>query len=476
MEFEQDPKKKRFFRRIATVSTFGGLLFGYDTGVINGSLSYMTRKDQLNLNPMTEGLVTSGLLFGAALGAIIGGSLSDKYGRKTIIKLLAIVFVFATLGCAISPTASILIACRFILGLAVGGASVIVPTFLAEISPTEVRGSIVTRNEVMIVIGQLLAYILNAILGNVFNTPSIWRYMIVIATIPALILWVGMFTVPETPRWLAANGKISDALEVLRKIRTQHQADDEIKQISDIIEADKHLERATLKDLNIPWIRHLVLIGVGIAITQQIPGINMMMYYGTTILEKAGFGTQVALVANIGNGLMSVTAALVYMKFFANRFGRRTLLLVGLSGTTLTMLAMTIFTNVLAGSPMLPYVVLTLTIVFLAFFQGCLGPIVWLLLAEIFPLRIRGLGMGISVFFLWITNFFIGLLFPTMLSNLGLSGSFAVFVVLGVMGLIFVYNCVPETLGKSLEELEKHFKSYKSKNKKNETNINRQIT
>jgi major inositol transporter-like SP family MFS transporter len=193
------------------------------------------------------------------------------------------------------------------------------------------------------------------------------------------------------------------------------------------------------------------------------------MYYGTSILEKAGFGTQVALVANIGNGLMSVTAALVYMRFFANRFGRRTLLLVGLTGTTITMLLMTITTNVLAGSPILPYVVLTLTIIFLAFFQGCLGPIAWLLLAEIFPLRIRGLGMGISVFFLWITNFFIGLLFPTMLSNLGLSGSFSVFVVLGVLGWTFVYKCVPETLGKSLEELEKHFKSYKSKNQKTET-------
>jgi len=317
----------------------------------------------------------------------------------------------------------------------------------------------------MIVIGQLLAYILNAILGNVFNTPSIWRYMIVIATIPAIILWVGMFTVPETPRWLAANGKISEALEVLRKIRTQHQADDEIKQISDIIEADKHLEHASFKDLNTPWIRHLVLIGIGIAITQQIPGINIMMYYGTTILEKAGFGTRIALVANIANGLMSVAAAVVYMKFFANRFGRRFLFLVGLSGTTLTMLAMSILTHTLAGSSMLPYIVLIFTIIFLAFFQGCLGPIAWLLLTEIFPTRIRGLGMGISVCFLWITNFFIGLVFPTMLSSFGLSGSFAVFVVLGVMGLIFVYNCVPETLGKSLEELEKHFKSYKSKNK-----------
>ncbi|MBW9150508.1 sugar porter family MFS transporter [Clostridium sp. CM028] len=461
---EQNLKKKKFLSKIAFISTLGGLLFGYDTGVINGSLSYMARKDQLDLNTITEGLVTSGLLFGAAIGAVVGGRLSDRYGRKTIIKFLAIVFVFATLGCSISSSASILIFCRFILGLAVGGASVIVPTFLAEISPTHLRGSIVTQNEVMIVIGQLLAYILNAILGNVFDTPGIWRYMIVIATIPAIILWVGILTVPETPRWLAANGKFYQALEILRKIRNEEDAEEEIKEIEQVIQAEKNLECATFKDLNTPWIRHIVLIGIGIAVTQQIPGINIMMYYGTTILEKAGFGTRMALIANIANGLMSVIAAVIYMKFFANRFGRRPLLLIGLSGTTLTMLAMSILTNTLAGSSMLPYVVLIFTVIFLAFFQGCLGPIVWLLLAEIFPIRIRGLGMGIAVFFLWTTNFFIGLLFPTILKGLGFSGSFMVFVVLGAMGMIFVYKCVPETLGISLEELEKTFKNYKTKN------------
>ena len=461
---EQNLKKKKFLSKIAFISTLGGLLFGYDTGVINGSLSYMARKDQLDLNTITEGLVTSGLLFGAAIGAVLGGRLSDRYGRKTIIKFLAIVFVFATLGCSISSSASILIFFRFILGLAVGGASVIVPTFLAEISPTHLRGSIVTQNEVMIVIGQLLAYILNAILGNVFDTPGIWRYMIVIATIPAIILWVGILTVPETPRWLAANGRFYQAFEILRKIRNEEDAEEEIKEIEQIIQSEKNLECATFKDLNTPWIRHIVLIGIGIAVTQQIPGINIMMYYGTTILEKAGFGTRMALIANIANGLMSVIAAVIYMKFFANRFGRRPLLLIGLSGTTLTMLAMSILTNTLAGSSMLPYVVLIFTVIFLAFFQGCLGPIVWLLLAEIFPIRIRGLGMGIAVFFLWTTNFFIGLLFPTMLKGLGLSGSFMVFVVLGAMGMIFVYKCVPETLGISLEELEKTFMNYKTKN------------
>lgn len=455
-------KKKLNLRKISVIATFGGLLFGYDTGVINGALPFMGRKDQLNLTPVTEGLVTSSVLFGAAFGAVFGGRLSDRYGRKKIIKYLALIFFFATLGCSFSPNVSIMIICRFILGLAVGGASVIVPTFLAEVSPTDRRGSIVTQNEMMIVTGQLLAYTLNAILGNIFgNNAHIWRYMIGIASLPAVVLWFGMLAVPETPRWLAAKGKAFKALEVLRKIRDEAEAKAEIKQISKNINSEKHLELATFKDLNTPWIRRLVLIGIGIAITQQIPGINIMMYYGTTILEKSGLGTQVALIANIANGVISVIATFVFIKFFANRFNRRPLLLIGLTGTTLSMLAMTIVTSKLAGSIILPFIVLFLTAIFLAFFQGCVGPVCWLLLSEIFPLRLRGLGMGISVFFLWMVNFLIGFIFPIALKMLGLSGSFMVFVVLGIMGMLFIYKFAPETRNVSLEKIEQSFKNYK---------------
>ena len=457
-----NPEKAKALKKISIISTFGGLLFGYDTGVLNGALTFMKRPDQLNLSPVTEGFVTSSLLFGAAFGAMAGGRLSDKYGRKAVIRILALIFFFATIGCAVSPSASIMIPFRFFLGLAVGGASVIVPTFLSELAPVDLRGSIVTQNEMMIVTGQLLAYVMNAVLGNVFgDNAGIWRYMIVLASLPAIVLWFGMFTVPETPRWLAANGKIAKALEVLRQIRGEAEAEAELKDIEQNIEAEKHLDKATFSELSTPWIRRLVLIGIGIGIVQQSAGINVMMYYGTTILEEAGLGTKVALIANIGNGLMSVIAVWVFIKYLADKYGRKKLFLIGLAGTTTTMIAISIVANVMQGSPALPFVVITCTIIYLAFFQACLGPLAWLLLAEIFPLRLRGLGMGIAVFFLWITNFLIGTIFPTMLANWGLSGSFIAFAVCSVLGAIFIYACSPETRGKSLEEIEESFRNYK---------------
>ncbi|MGM0877314.1 MAG: sugar porter family MFS transporter [Bacillota bacterium] len=450
--------QKSFLFKVILVSTFGGLLFGYDTGVINGALPYMS--EALNLNSFTEGLVASSLLFGAALGAVFGGRLSDYNGRRKNILYLAVLFFIATLGCTLAPNVTVMVIFRFLLGLAVGGASVTVPTYLAEMSPAESRGRMVTQNELMIVSGQLLAFIFNAILGNTMGDNShVWRYMLAIASLPAIFLFFGMIKMPESPRWLVSNRKNEDALRVLRQVREDKRAKSELNEIKAAFAEESELKKATFKDMAVPWVRRIVFLGIGIAIVQQITGVNSIMYYGTEILKDAGFQTEAALIGNIANGVISVLATFVGI-WLLGKVGRRPMLLTGLLGTTTALLLIGIFSLTLEGSAALPYVVLTLTVMFLAFQQGAISPVTWLMLSEIFPSRLRGLGMGVTVFCLWIVNFFIGLIFPILLDKIGLSATFFIFVVLGIGAMAFVKKFLPETKGLTLEELEHYFRTY----------------
>jgi major inositol transporter-like SP family MFS transporter len=420
----------------------------------------MSESDQLNLNSFTQGLVTSALLFGAAFGAVIGGRLADYNGRRKTILYLAILFFVSTIGCTISPNAAVMILCRFLLGLAVGGASVTVPTYLAEMSPAESRGKMVTQNELMIVTGQLLAFTFNAIIGNMLGeNPHVWRYMLPIAAIPAVFLFFGMLRVPESPRWLVSKGKNNEALTVLQKIRESKRAKSELQEIESAYEKEAKMEKATFKDLTTPWVRRVVFLGIGIAVVQQITGVNSIMYYGTEILKDAGFQTEAALIGNIGNGVISVLATFVGI-WLLGKVGRRPMLITGLVGTTTALLLIGIFSLVFEGSAALPYIVLALTITFLAFQQGAISPVTWLMLSEIFPLRLRGLGMGVTVFCLWGINFLVGLTFPVLLASIGLSTTFFVFVVLGIGAILFVKKFLPETKGLTLEELEQRFRSY----------------
>ena len=455
---------KSYLKIIMIISTFGGLLFGYDTGVVNGALPYMAEPDQLNLTPLHEGMVASSLLLGATFGSVIGGKISDMQGRRKNIFMLSILFFIATLGCSLAPNFEVMLISRFALGLAVGGASVTVPAYLAEVSPSEKRGRMVTQNELMIVTGQFLAFVINALIAVALAGNShIWRYMLAVAALPAIVLFFGMMRLPESPRWLVSKGRISESLGVLKKIReTEQKAISELNDIQDTLSAEKSIKQVSFKDLNTPWIRRIVLIGMGIATFTQLTGVNSIMYYGTQILNQSGFSMQAALIANTLNGLTSVIAVCVGISLMT-KIRRRTMLLTGLSGTTTALFLITVSSTLLENSPYLPFIILSLTVMFLAFMQSCIGPILWLLLSEIIPLRVRGLGMGICVLFHWITNFVVGLTFPVLLSALGLQSTFLIFVVIGFVSLTFVKLFVPETKGKTLEQIEQGFRHYNRK-------------
>ncbi|MEU1852801.1 sugar porter family MFS transporter [Streptomyces sp. NPDC019990] len=450
---EAVPATRRRLRLITVIATFGGLLFGYDTGVINGALPYMT--DDLGLTPLTEGMVTSSLLLGAALGAVTGGRLADARGRRRTVLLLAVLFFVGALGCTLAPTTEVMIVARFVLGLAVGGASVTVPVYLAEVSPAERRGALVTRNELMIVTGQLLAFTSNAMIARVFGeSGGVWRWMLVVATLPAVVLWFGTLVMPESPRWLASRSRFGEALEVLKQVRSQGRAEAELTEVSALAVKDERERPGGWQDLkSTPWLRKLMFVGFGIAVVQQITGVNTIMYYGTQILTDAGFAAGSALTANIANGVISVLATFVGI-WLLGRVPRRPMLMAGQIGTTAALLLIGVFSLVLLSGDPRAFAVLAMTVTFLAFQQGAISPVTWLMLSEIFPMRMRGFGTGVAVVVLWLTNFLIGLVFPSLVSGIGISSPFFLFVVAGVLSLTFVKRYVPETEGRTLETLE----------------------
>lgn len=440
---------------IAVIATFGGLLFGYDTGVINGALDPM--KEDLGLTSVTEGMVTSFLLIGAAFGALFAGRINDRIGRKPTLTALSIVFLVGTLGCVFAPSFAVILPARFILGLAVGGASVTVPVYLAELAPAERRGRLSGRNELAIVVGQFLAFVINAIIANVWGDhPGVWRYMLAICAIPAICLFFGMMRMPESPRWLIANNRDAEALDVLMQIRPEDRARAEIAEVRALADEDVESTKGGWADLRTPWIRKLVIAGTGLAIVQQLAGVNAVMYYGTQLLKDAGFSGDVAITANIANGVLSVGGTFLCL-IIIDKFPRRKLMLFGLAATT-TMHTVTAIVSVAVPEGTARAVATMISIcLFIGFMQTCLNMPVWVALSEMFPLRIRGFAIGLAVFGMWVVNAMVTFAFPILVEKINLSGVYAIFAVLGLASWIFTKKTLPETRGASLESLEENF-------------------
>ena len=441
------------------VATMGALAFGYDTGIIAGALPFMTLPlDQggLGLNPVSEGLITASLIVGAAFGSLASGYLSDRFGRRVTLRMLSLLFIVGALGTATAPSVPFMVAARFLLGIAVGGGSATVPVFIAEIAGPSRRARLVSRNELMIVSGQLLAYVLSAVLAALLHTPGIWRYMLAIAMVPGVLLLIGTFFVPPSPRWLASKGRFDEAQHVLEQLRdTKDAAKREVEEMK-TQEKQAHKHVAARELLRQPWVLKLLLIGVGLGFTAQFTGVNAFMYYTPIILKHTGMGTNAALTATIGNGIVSVIATLLGI-WAIGRYGRRHLLMTGLVIVIMMQAALGCVLMFMPQNLTQSYAALACILVFLLFMQMCISPVYWLLMSELFPMQVRGLLTGTAVSMQWLFNATVAFLFPIAVDTLG-NPTFFVFAAINIGSLIFVFLCLPETKGKSLEQIEKHMK------------------
>lgn len=464
---------------IAAIAAFGGLLFGFDTGVISGALLLIKDDPALMINGMdqlperTQEWIVSITVLGAAVGALGSGRITDILGRKKVLIITAFIFAVGSIGLAIAGSVAELIIWRLIIGIAIGVASYTVPLYISEISPTHVRGALVSINQLAITVGIFTSYLVD--LGFA-NFEEGWRWMFLVGLLPSLILGIGMFFLPDTPRWLMSHKGEDKARKVLDKVGETNK-EDVLQQIKTNIQKESQ-QQGSLNIFTSKWVRPALIIGVGIMIFQQFVGINTIIYYSPTIFEMAGFGADSAnavydaILPSLPIGAVNVIFTVVSI-YLVDRWGRKPLLYLGLIGMVVALVALgfgfTFHESMGAGA--LKWVSFVSMIIYIPFFAISLGPIAWLLISEVYPTKIRGLGMSIATMVNWGANFAIANTFLSlgkattgqmanpagegMLVNPG--GAFFIYAAIGILALIFVYSYIPETKGHSLEKIEEHF-------------------
>jgi sugar porter (SP) family MFS transporter len=431
----------------AAITALGGLLFGYDTGVVSGALLFLHTSFS-NVTAFDKELVTGLLLAGAAVGAFGSGRLADRIGRRSVILITAVVFVAGVLGAAFSPTLWVLIAMRFVIGLAVGSASMAVPLYISEVAPPRVRGALVSFNQLALTVGILVAFLVDYALSS----SAAWRLMFGLAAIPAVLLFVGMLTQAESPVWLVTHGRVAEARRVLTRVRS---ADHDIEgEIADIRSLSS--QKTSYRELLAPAVRKLVVIGVVMAVFQQITGINTVIYYAPTLLHQAGLGDSASLLANVGNGLVNVAMTVVAIRLI-DRVGRRVLLLRGTVGMAIALFVVAA-TFAIGGSTLsrtAAIVAVVSLVVYTGSFAIGLGPVFWLLISEIYPEQIRGKAMSVATIANWGANFVGAVSFLTLLNAISNAGTFLLMGVLTLVAVAYFWRKVPETKGKTLQQIER---------------------
>ncbi|MGK8515868.1 sugar porter family MFS transporter [Staphylococcus arlettae] len=428
---------------IFILGALGGLLYGYDNGVISGALLFID--NDIPLNSFTEGLVVSSMLIGAIIGSGASGPLADKLGRRRLVLFIAIIYIIGSITLFIAPNITILVIGRLIIGLAVGGSMATVPVYLSEMAPTELRGSLGTLNQLMITIGILSAYIVNYAFADIEG----WRWMLGLAVVPSIILLIGIVFMPESPRWLLEHRSEQAARDVMKiTFDNNEEINSEIKEMREI----SAISESTWAVIKSPWLRPTLIIGCIFALFQQIVGINAIIFYAPTIFSKAGLGEATSILRTVGIGTINVLVTIIAV-FIVDKVDRKKLLVTGNIGmvTSLIIMAVLIWTIGITSSSWIIIICLSL---FIVFFGITWGPILWVMLPEMFPTRARGAATGVATLVLNIGTLIVAQLFPILNNALSTEWVFLIFAMIGVFALAFVIKYLPETRGRSLEEIE----------------------
>jgi sugar porter (SP) family MFS transporter len=436
---------------VCLVGSTGGFLFGFDTSVISGVIEYISSPRVFDLAGIAKGWTVSCIIIGCMIGCVLAGPMSSRFGRKKTLLLTALVFLVSSLGCAWSSRLTTFVEFRIVAGVAVGAASMLAPIYIAELSPPQHRGKLVSLNLFTIFLGQSSAFYSNYFLRD-FGGSDNWRWMLAVMGVPSFLLFASLVFAPESPRWLIAKHRREPALKILTRINGAEEADRELAEIEESVRNETH---GKFVECFRPGMRRVLIIGILVAIFQQVTGINVVMYYAPAIFKSAGFGNGSALFQTALMGMVNLTFSVVSM-FFIDKVGRKPLMIIGSIGMSIAMflLALTFISGHARG-----YFVLTCIMVYLAAFGFSLGPVVWVLIAEIFPNRVRSYAVAVVTFMLWGANFIVSLTFPYLLNSVQ-GYSFVIYGAMCVLCLFFVMRFLHETKGKTLEQIESEIPGY----------------
>ncbi len=434
--------------RICAIAAIGGLLFGYDTGVISGALLFI--KSDLHAGTLAQQWIVSSLLLGAILGAVLSGYLADAISRKWTKVLSGCVYVVGALGCAFAVNVPMLIGFRFVLGVSVGTASFVAPLYISEVSPPRVRGGLVSFNQLAVTSGILLAYLVNFAFRGVEDN---WRWMLGIAVIPGAALAIGMLTVPHTPRWLMEHDREDEARKVLQRLRRGSADADIDGEIDDIKDAASNEKASRVRDLTRSRLRPLLWVGLGLALFQQFVGINTVIYYAPTILSDTGLTKSSSITQTVFVGVTNVVFTVIAV-LLLDRVGRRRLLLTGTVGLTSALVVLGVYFASSTLQAQAGYLALVALLVYIASFAIGLGPVFWLMISEIYPTGVRSKAMSVATVANWAANFLVAVTFLSLGQVITRQGTFFLYSGFGVAAILFFFTKVPETRGRSLEDIQ----------------------